>query len=59
MVATPIISPRPQHILVPSKVPDTDTDIYFDIFQLCSDKHAVTSIFCISACQHFGYRPIS
>lgn len=47
------ISLSPQHILVPRKVFDIDTDIYFDIYQLCADKHAVASIFCISVPQIF------
>lgn len=29
--------------LLPCKVFDTDVDIYFDIYQLCADKYAVTS----------------
>lgn len=45
---TPIISSSPQHILIPCKVFETDTDIYFDIYQLCADKHVMTSIFVLA-----------
>lgn len=34
-----MISPSPQYIIFPCKVFDTNTDIYFDIFQLCSDNY--------------------
>lgn len=59
MAALPLFPVSPQHILVPCKVFDSDTDIYFDIYQLCADKHATTSVFCISVRQSLDYCPIS
>lgn len=48
MAVLPLFPPQIHNtFLLPCKAFDTDADISFDIYQLCADKHAVTSISCI------------
>lgn len=45
MAVLPLFPPQIHNkFLLPCRVFDTDADISFDIYQLCTDKHAMTSI---------------